>query len=181
MAKTKENKQTMVDLYGDWLEKSRAVVVTEYTGLTMKRLDDLRSKLREVGGEFHIVKNTLGKLALESKGFKVEDEIFTGSTAFGFGFEDAPALAKVISEFAKESDFVKIKAGYLGKKQVGPDDVRALAELPPLPVMRAMLLGTLLAPASQLARTLAEPGRQIAAVVKAYATADDSQMAAAAE
>ena len=181
MAKTKENKQTIVDLYSEWLENSRGVVITEYTGLTMKKLDDLRSKLREVGGEFHVVKNTLGKLALESKGFKVEDEILTGSTAFGFGFEDAPSLAKVITDFAKESDFVKIKAGYLGKKQVSPDEVRALAELPPLPVMRAKLLGTILAPAGQVVRTLAEPGRQLAAVVNAYATADESLSAAAAE
>lgn len=180
MAKTKETKQAMVELYEEWLEKSQAVVVAEYTGLTMKELDDLRAKLREVGGEFHIVKNTLSKLALKNKGYEVDDEVFLGSTAMGFGFEDAPALAKVLSDYAKESDFVKIKSGYLGKDAVDASGIKALADLPPLPVMRAMLMGTILAPASQLARVLAEPGRQIAAVVKAYASEDGSENAEAA-
>lgn len=175
MAKTKETKQGMVDQYEEWLEGSQAVVIAEYTGLTMKDLDELRSKLREIGGEFHIVKNTLSKLALENQGYQVKDDVFIGSTAMGFGFEDAPGLAKVLADFAKDSDFVKIKAGYLGKDFIDGSGVKALADLPPLPVMRAMLLGTLQAPASQLARILAEPGRQVAAVVKAYATEEASE------
>jgi large subunit ribosomal protein L10 len=172
LAITKKQKREIVAQYGDWLERSDAFVITEYTGLTMKAMDELRGKIREVGGEFHVVKNTLVKLALEDADIAFDEEHFLGSTAIGFAFEDPPALAKVISEFAKESDFVKIKVGYLEKQMMSAADVNALADLPPLPVMRATLLSTILAPASQLVRTLAEPGRQVAAVLKAYSEQD---------
>lgn len=172
MALTKEKKKEVVAEYGSWLEKSRALIVTEYTGVNMKAIDDLRSKVREAGGEFHVVKNTLVKLALADLGYEYGETQFTGSTAIGFAFEDAPALAKAISDFAKTSDFVNIKFGYLDRRAMTAAEVNALADMPPLPVMRAQLLGTIMAPASQLARVLAEPGRQIAAVIKAYADKD---------
>ncbi len=168
MAISKEGKQEIVAQYKGWLDASDAAVLTEYTGLSMKELDELRKNLREVGGEFHVVKNTLGKIAFSEAGYPVSDEHFQGSTAVGFAFEDAPGVAKTITDFAKSSDFVKVKAGYLGKQMVDAAAIKALADLPPLPVMRAMLMGTILAPASQLVRILAEPGRQVAAVVKAY-------------
>ena len=65
MAITKEQKREIVAQYGEWLEKSQAFVLTEYTGMTMKDMDELRAKVREAGGEFHVVKNTLVKLALQ--------------------------------------------------------------------------------------------------------------------
>ncbi len=178
MANTKEQKREIVAQYGEWLERSDAFVVTEYTGLTMKDMDALRSKIREAGGEFHVVKNTLVKLALKDAEIDIEEDHFLGSTAIGFAFEDPPALAKAITDFAKESDFVKVKVGYLEKQMMSAAEVKALANLPPLPVMRATLLSTILAPASQLVRTLAEPGRQVAAVMKAYSERDAAPEAA---
>jgi large subunit ribosomal protein L10 len=178
LANTVEQKRKIVAQYGEWLARSDAFVVTEYTGLTMKKMDALRSQIREAGGEFHVVKNTLVKLALKEAGFDFEEEHFFGSTAIGFAFEDAPAIAKAITDFAKESEFVKVKVGYLEKQMMSAAEVKALADLPPLPVMRATLLGTILAPASQLVRTLAEPGRQVAAVIKAYSERDAAPEAA---
>jgi large subunit ribosomal protein L10 len=174
LAITKERKNELVGQYAQWAKKSRALIITEYTGLPMKQMDALRNKMREAGGEIHVVKNTLGKLAFEEAGLPLPDDYFEGSTAIGFAFDDAPQLAKALTEFARTSDFVKIKGGYLGDVAINVDQVKALADLPPLPIMRAMLLGTILAPASQLARTLAEPGRQIAAVVKAFADKDSA-------
>ena len=81
-------------------------------------------------------------------------------------------MAKVIKDFARTSEFVKIKGGYLEKNLISAAEVMALADLPPLPVLRAQLLGTIMAPASKLVRTLAEPARQLAAVIKAYADKD---------
>lgn len=169
MAISKERKDEVIDQYVDWMNNSRAMVVTEYIGLSMKDLDNLRSKVREAGGEFHIVKNTLSKVAFERVGWQQGEAYFEGSTAIAFAFEDAPAMAKTIADFAKTSDFLKIKGGYLQEKMISSEDVKSLAELPPLPVMRAQVLGTIMAPASKLVRTLAEPGRMIAAVIKAYA------------
>ena len=87
-------------------------------------------------------------------------------------------MAKIIADYAKTSEFVKVKGGYLGKSRMNAADVKSLAELPPLPVMRSQLLGVLSAPAGKLVRTLAEPARQVAAVLKAYADKDAATAAA---
>ncbi len=86
MAKSKEQKETMLAQYVEWVSKSQAVVLVEYAGLKMSNLDAIRSKVREAGGEFHIVKNTLAKLALEKAGFKVPEDYSEKSTAIGFAF-----------------------------------------------------------------------------------------------
>jgi large subunit ribosomal protein L10 len=106
------------------------------------------------------------------------EKLLTGSTAVCFAFNDAPAMAKAMTDFARTSQAFKIKGGFLDKKPMTADGVKALADMPPLPVMRAQLLGVLLAPASKLVRTLAEPGRSVAAVVKAYADRDAAPAAA---
>lgn len=172
MAITKERKDELVSQYVSWVGESQAMVLTKYLGLTMKQIDDLRAKIRDAGGEFHIVKNTLGKVAFEEAGLPLPQEYFEGSTAVAFAFKDVPALAKILSDFARTNDAVEIKGGYLAKAAISANDVRALADLPPLPVLRAQLLGVINAPASKLARTLAEPGRQVAAVLQAFVEKD---------
>lgn len=178
MAISKEHKKDVVARYVEWLQRSSALIVTEYAGMNMASMDSLRARVREAGGEFHVAKNTLMKIAAEQAGIKFDENLFSGSSAIAFAFQDAPAIAKVMTDFTKESTFVKVKGGYLDRQVISADGVKALADLPPLPVMRATLLGTILAPASQLVRTLAEPGRQIAAVVKAYADRDAAPEAA---
>jgi len=169
LAISKERKQEVVAQYEEWVNRSRAVILTDYIGLSTKELDELRRKVREAGGEFHIVKNTLGKIAFQSVGLPLPEDFFEGGTAAGFAYEDARELAKALVEFAKGSDFLKIKGGYLGKDVVSSEQVKSLAELPPLPVMRAQLLGVIMAPATRLARIVSEPARQVAQVIKAYA------------
>lgn len=169
MAITKERKDDLIAQYTEWANRSQAIIVTQYSGLNMKDMDSLRAKVREAGGEFHIVKNTLVGKALEQAGMKLPAGMFEGSSAICFAFSDAPASAKTLLDFAKTSEFVKVKGGFLDKRAMTAEGVKTLAELPPLPVMRAQLLGMLSAPASKLVRTLAEPARQVAAVIKAYA------------
>jgi large subunit ribosomal protein L10 len=169
LAITKERKNELIAHYSEWVSRSKALVLTQYIGMPMKDIDALRVKVREAGGEFHIIKNTLAKLAFEQAGLTVSESQLEGSTAIAFAFADAPALVKALTDFAKSSDFLKIKGGYLETQALTPEGVKALADLPPLPVLRAQLLGTLLAPAGKLVRTLAEPGRMIAAVIKAHA------------
>lgn len=175
MAITKERKVEIIEQHEAWLKESKAVVLTEYIGLSAKELEQFRLKVRDAGGEVHVVKNTLGKLVFEKAGLKLSEEIYEGSTAISYAFDSAPEVAKAITEFAKSSEYVKVKAGVLGADVISADEVRALAELPPLPVLRGQLLGTIMAPATRLARVLAEPGRQIAAVVKAYADQEAAQ------
>ena len=178
MALTKKEKETITAQYQDWFEKSIALVIVEYTGVNMKDLDSIRSRIRESGGEFHVIKNTLAKRAFDSAGIQIGPGYLENSTAVGFAFEDAPSIAKVLADFDKSVDAIKIKGGYLNKQLIAVDEIKALAELPPLPVVRAQLLGTILAPASKLVRTLAEPGRQVAAVINAYAEKESASVAA---
>lgn len=169
LAISKERKQELVAQYKSWAEDSKGIFVTDYIGLPTKDMDELRGKIREVGGEFHIVKNTLTKIAFQEFGLDLPAELFVGTSAIGFAFEDAPSVAKAISDFAKESDFIKVKGGFLGKETMSSAEIDALGNLPPLPVLRAQILGTIMAPATKLTRLIAEPGRQLAQVIKAFA------------
>lgn len=167
MAFTKKQKGDMTAHYEKWLSDSQAVYVLDFSKMTMKEVDAFRAKARENGSEIHLVKNTLFTRALESQGYQVPD-LFEGTSLVGFAFNDPPALAKTFTDFIKGSETRRIKGGFLGKEVITDAQVKALADLPPLPVMRATLLGVIQAPASKLVRTLAEPARSLAAVLKAY-------------
>ena len=168
MAKSRAQKEAMLAEYMEWLKKSQAVVLVEYSGLKMKDLDVIRAKARENGGEFHVVKNKLAKLALEKAGYSVPADYAEKSTAIGFAFTDAAGFTKALTDATKGMEAIKLKGGFLDAKALNAAQVKSLASLPSLPVLRAQLLGVLQAPASKLVRTLAEPGRSLAYVVKAY-------------
>ncbi len=168
MAITKQRKEEALNQYADWLKRSQAVLLVEYTGAKMKDLDAIRAKIRDSGGEFHILKNTLAKRAFEAGGMTVPAGLFEKSTAVSFAFTDAAATAKALSEATKGMEFAKVKGGFMGGQALNPSQVKALADLPPLPVTRAQLLGVLQAPAGKLVRTLAEPARSLASVFRAY-------------
>ena len=106
MAITKERKNEILAEYTKWLKKSQALILAEYKGLPMAEMDALRSKAREAGGEFHVIKNTLGKLAFQNAGLKIPENYFDGSTAIGFAFEDAPALAKTLTDYKSDRSHV---------------------------------------------------------------------------
>jgi large subunit ribosomal protein L10 len=169
LALSKEKKQSISAEYEAWLGKAEAVFLTEYSGLTMPGFDELRKRIREVGGEFHVMKNTLGTRAFKAAGYEVPEGTLLGSTALGLAFSDAPGVAKAISEFAKDQEAVKIKGGFLGKQFLSKQDVIRLATLPALPVVRSQFLALLNTPATQLVRLLNEPGRRMAQVLKARA------------
>lgn len=168
MAKSKQQKEAILGQYADLLAQSKAVILVEYTGVVMKDLDAIRARLREVGGEFHIVKNTLAKIALEKAGLSVPANYLEKSTAIGFAYTDPVGFTKVFADATKNIEAVKVKGGFMGAELLNPAQVKALADLPPLPVIQAQLLGVLLAPASKLARVLVEPGRQLVTLFKAY-------------
>jgi len=176
LAFSKKQKNELVSQYSNWLEKSEAVFMVEFNKMTMKEVDSLRAKVRDAGGEVHVVKNTLMSLALKSTDMPVDTKM-VGSSLAGFSHSDPPMLAKIFSDAAKNSEIFKIKGGYLGVRALSAVEVKALADLPPLPVMRATLLGLLQTPASKLVRTLAEPARSLASVLKAYADKGAAQPA----
>lgn len=168
MAITKERKEQVIEQYQDWLKKSQAVILVEYTGSSMKVMDNLRAKIRESGGEFHVVKNTLARRAFANSGMELPADILVKSTAISFAFTDPALTAKALADATKGNEFVKVKGGFMAGQKLSAAQVKSLADMPPLPVMRAQLLGMLQAPAGKLVRTIAEPARGLAAVVKAF-------------
>ena len=168
MALSKQKKNEVIDQYKDWLKNSQAVILLEYTGATMKNMENIRAKIRESGGEFHVVKNTLVKLALESNGYAIPEGLLENSSAASFAFSDPVGTAKALSEATKGLEAIKVKGGYMGSEVLNAAQVKALAELPPLSVVRGQLLGVLQAPAGKLVRTIAEPARSLASVFRAY-------------
>ena len=158
----------MLAQYTEWLNKSQAVILVQYSGVTMKQLDGIRAKIRETGGEFHILKNTLAERAFRDLGVGVPDGLFERSTAATFAFDDVAATAKALADATKGLEAIKVKGGVMEKQALSEAQVKALASLPPLPAIQAQLLAMLQAPAGKLVRTLAEPARQVASVLKSY-------------
>lgn len=165
MAFTKDEKSKMMAQYGEWLDNSQALYMLSYDKMDMPTIDAIRNKIREAGGEAHVVKNTLISKSLADKEYPA-GETLAGTTLMNFAFTDAAAVAKAVSEVVKEYK-MKIKYGYLEKNLLDAAEVARLGTLPSLPEMRAKLLGTIQAPASQLVRTIAEPARGLAAVIQA--------------
>jgi len=168
LAVSKEKKEETLATYAEWLKKSQAVILVEYTGAKMKDLDGIRAKIRDAGGEFHVLKNTLARRAFSDSGMDLPKDYLVKSTAVSFAFTDPASTAKALTEATKGKDYVKVKGGFMSGQALSPAQVKALSEMPPLPVVRAQLLGVLQAPAGKLVRTLAEPARGLAAVVKAF-------------
>ena len=179
MAITKERKEEVLAIYADWMKRSQAVILVEYTGAKMKDLDGIRAKVRESGGEFHIIKNTLARRAFANSGMELPQDYLVKSTAVSFAFTDPASTAKALNEAAKGKEFLKVKGGFMSGQSLNAAQVKALADMPPLPVVRAQLLGMLQAPAGKLVRTIAEPARGLAAVVKAFAEKASEANAAA--
>jgi len=168
LAVSKERKEEVLAQYADWMKKSQAVILVEYTGVKMKALDGIRAKVRESGGEFHVVKNTLARRMFAEQGMALPQDYLIKSTAVSFAFTDPASTAKALTEATKGIDFIKVKGGFMAGQTLNTAQVKALADMPPLPVVRAQLLGVLQAPAGKLVRTIAEPARGLAAVIKAF-------------
>lgn len=177
MAISKDKKEELVANYQDLLTNSNGLIITSYSGVSVKELEIVRRKIRDLGGEFHIVKNTLFALAMNEVGMSMPDETYIGTTAIGFANEEIPAVAKVIVDLARDVEAVRLKGGLIEKIVYDAAQVEMLADLPPLPVLRAQLLSMLQAPGSRMAMVLASSVRQLVNVTKAFADTEEANAA----
>jgi large subunit ribosomal protein L10 len=158
----REKEQIVSNLQGRF-GKATTTVVAEYKGLTVAELNQLRRDLREVGGEYHVAKNTLIEIAIEGSPYLSLKDLLSGQNGLVFGYGDSTiGLAKIVSRYAKEHDKFTIKGGVSDGQFLSPAGVEAISQLPSREVLRAQLLGTLSRPAAQLASLLAEPGARLA-------------------
>ena len=157
----KEKKQNYINEMTTQLDSSEAVIVAHYQGLTVKQLDDLRSKMREHGIIFKITKNRITKLALEKSRCKDLSNLFTGPTAVALS-KDAITSAKILTNFSKENKNLKILGGIMGNDILDVAGVQNVATLPTLDEARAKIVGILRSPAQKIASILLAPGSKIA-------------------
>ena len=172
MAISKERKKELVTEYKQLLQDHPSFVLAAYSGLTVKELETLRRRIRETGGEFHIIKNKLADRVFKDAEVVLPEGALTGPTAIGFAEEDVVEIMKVIVDVAKESEALRIKGAIIDGEVYDDAQSRRIADLPPLPVLQAQLVGLIQSPASQLVGVLAGSVRQVAGVLKAYAESE---------
>ncbi len=154
MENPRPEKVAVVDEVREKLADADAALLTEYRGLSVKQLAELRRQLRPAGGEYKIYKNTLVRLAAHEVVEERLDPFLTGPTAITFVRGDAAAVAKMLRDYAKGHQALVLKGGLLGEKVVSATDIEALADLPPRDVLLAQLAGALQAPLVKLAGLL---------------------------
>ena len=157
----KEQKKQYISDMTNQFEKSEAVIVTHYQGLTMKQLDDLRAKMREHGIKFKITNNRITKLALEKTRCKDLSDLFSGPTAVALS-EDAITSAKILTNFSKENENLKILGGIMGSDILDVAGVKNVATLPSLDEARAKIVGIFRSPGQKIASILLAPASKIA-------------------
>ena len=167
MALRLEDKKAVVQEVNAVAGESISAVAAEYRGLSVAEMTALRREARNAGVYLRVVKNTLARRAIEGTEFECMQETLSGPIMLAFAKDDPGAAARVIKDFAKQHDALKAVSLSAGGQLMPGEDLGKLADLPTLDQARAMLLGVMIAPMSQLARTLAEPAAMLARTMSA--------------
>ena len=147
-------KEAVVKELTDKFSSAKSLVITDYLGLNVAEMTELRSKLREAGVEFKVVKNTLATIAANDVEMEEMTEYFSGPTAIAFGKDDAVSPAKILVDFAEDHEVLEIKAGLLNGAIISKEKVESLAEIPSREELLAKAFAGMKAPLTGLANVL---------------------------
>ena len=164
---TRREKELEVEAITEKLENSKGAVLTDYRGLNVADMTELREKLREKEIEYKVVKNTLAFLAAKKTGYEDLEEFLSGPTAIAFCEDDPVAPAKVLKEFAEEHEELKIKSGIVEGNIIDVEQVESLADIPPREVLLAQIARGMKSPITGLVRSLDYPLQSLARVLNA--------------
>lgn len=164
----RSQKSDLVDELKQVFTETSVVVVTRNLGLSVAQSTDLRLKMRDAGAQFKVAKNRLALIALDGSRYQPIGDLLKGPIALATS-SDPVAAAKVAVDFAKTTDRFEIVGGAMGDTVLDIDGIKALAALPSLDELRAKIIGLVQAPATKIARTVNEPGAQLARIFTAYA------------
>ena len=167
----KDQKKKFVKDFKDIFNNVGILVVTHYSGLKTTQTDELRTKIKEVGGRFVIVKNSLMKIILKEHKSKEFKELFNGPVALAYS-EDEVSAAKIAVNFSKENDKLLILGGIMGDKFLEQKDVLEIATLPSLDEIRAKLVSLIQTPARNIAYALKFSANKLARVFNEYSKLD---------
>ncbi len=168
MAITRQRKEELVAEYSDMLGRSQGVILTEFRGLSDKEFKAVRKVVREANGTYRVIKTTLLRRALEATGYPVPDLLTGVPLGIGFCYDNVAGVAKALTDYAKDSEAVKVRGGLMAGQVLNPDEVKAIASLPSMDVLRAQILGLLDAPAANLVGVIQAGVGQVINVVNAY-------------
>jgi len=179
MENPRPEKVAVVTEVSDKLAAADAALLTEYRGMTVKALSELRRALKPVGGEYKVYKNTLVRFAARNAGIDGAEELLTGPTAIAFVQGDVAGAAKALRDLAKTNPNLVIKGGVLAGRMITAKDVEALADLPPREVVLSQIAGLFEAPLSQMASLLEAVPRTFAYGIQALIDRNGGEAAAA--
>ena len=140
----KAEKQEFVKIFNETLKEKEFLLVAHYKGLTVSEISSLRQKIKSANSIFKVAKNTLAKRALKNTDFEVLDKFFVGPTSIAYS-DDPVSTSKVMMDFAKENENLKILGGAMSGKELNIDEIKNLASLPSMDALRAKIVGLLLA------------------------------------
>jgi large subunit ribosomal protein L10 len=155
----------VVDELGQIFASSGVVVVAHYAGVTVKQMQDLRAKMRDVGGSVRVAKNRLARIALKGMPAERMGDLLTGMTVMAFS-EDPVAAAKVCEAYAKTNDKFVLLGGAMGNAILDADGVKAVASMPSREELIASVVACIGAPAAGLAGAIGAPAANIAGILK---------------
>lgn len=150
----KADKQSLIDELHGKLETVKSAVLTDYKGMTVAEITELRNELRKSQVEFRVIKNTLAIRAAKGTSAEKLEEYLKGTTGWAMGFGDAVAPAKVLTEIAKKQKKLVIRVGLVEGQLADENALKAIASLPSREVLLSQMAGSFSAPASQMARLL---------------------------
>ena len=162
-----EAKKLIVQKLKERLDRSKVVILTDYKGLDVGTVTELRSRLRAAQVEFQVIKNTMLRRASEGTPVEPIKEYFKGPSAIAVSYDDPVTLAQILSDFAKTNDKLEIKIGVMGGKVMDPAMIKALATLPSREVLLATVLATMQAVPTSLVRALSDVPRRMLNVLQA--------------
>ncbi len=167
MPLTRKEKEGLVKELNERFQKAVAVTLVNFPGLKVSEVNELRSKLREVQGEMKVAKNTLLRRAVKGTDGEALLDYFNGPNAAVFAYEDPVQVAKVLVEFAKDHESLKLRSGLLNGKVVEPDSLEALSKLPSREVLLGQLLSVLIATPTNMVQVLAAVPRKLLYALRA--------------
>ena len=152
---------------------AKAAILADYSGLNVQQLAELRSQLREAAVELHVVKNTLARRAVEETGFLPLADHFVGPTSVAFAQHDAVAMAKALTEYARKEPKLNVRVGFVEGQLLAPEQITALAELPPREVLLARMLASVQSPVTGFVGVLQGVLRQLVYALQAVKDAKE--------
>lgn len=147
-------KKYLVEEVSRHLEKSDFVFLANYNTVTVEEIAELRGNLRQEEAEFHVVKNSVLNVAARNRELPTLESWLAGPTAIVLGGNNPSGVAKILKKFSDDKKKMEIKVAVMGDRTLSPDDVKALADLPTIEVLKAQFLGLLNTPAQQMASVL---------------------------